>query len=100
MSEEISFVEVKYGEDDDAIWITRLSKRVPYAVWSALVKAGATYKYETDFGYVYGINPTKARPVLEKYGYAVVEKSKREEEEEPSFQGLAHQEALGEVKDQ
>jgi len=99
MSEEISFVEVRYGEDDDAIWVTRLSKRVPYTVWKALVAAGATYKYTTDWGYVYGINPSKARPVLEKYGY-VVREIKEEEEEEPSFQGLAHQEALGEVRDQ
>ena len=99
MSEEISFVEVRYGEDDDAIWVTRLSKRVPYTVWKALVAAGATYKYTTDWGYVYGINPSKARPVLEKYGY-VVRDIKEEEEEEPSFQGLAPQEALGEVRDQ
>jgi len=98
---QISFIKKWYGEDDDAIPITKLSAKVPYEVWRALVKAGAVRKiYVNDF-YVYDINEERAIPVLKQFGYVIIEKEEKKVERdfEPVATFTKLSEELGEVKE-
>jgi hypothetical protein len=99
--EEISFVRRWIGEDDDAIPITKLSKRIPYEVWRALVKAGAIRKIHILDSVVYDVVEEKAIPILQKYGYKVLtEKEKKVERDyEPVASLIKINEDLGEVKE-
>jgi hypothetical protein len=100
--EEISFITKWIGEDDDAIPITQLSARVPYKVWTALVKAGAVRKIRFNEFYVYDVIEEKAIPVLKQFGYVVKEKEEKkvERDYEPVASTQKLYEALGEVKEE